>query len=227
MNIIDILGPVMVGPSSSHTAGAVRLGRIAKNLLGDRIVKAEIGLHGSFAATGHGHGTDKALVAGLLGMKPDNMNIPKSFAIAHQLGLKFSISKITIIGAHPNTVLLKAEGESGNVIEMQAASLGGGSIMINKLDGNKVNCTGEKPTLLIHIQDQPGLVASISSVLALQNLNIATLKLYREKKGGPATLVIEIDQTCHKSMIQGIKNLDGVNKVLYIERDEDDAVAVF
>ena len=126
MNIFDILGPVMVGPSSSHTAGAARIGYITRKLLGSQPKKARIGLSGSFAATGRGHGTDRALVAGLLGMKPDDMRIPDSFSVAKQEGLEFEIYNTQIKEAHPNTALLDVEGVDGKTIVVQASSLGGG-----------------------------------------------------------------------------------------------------
>ena len=165
MNIFDILGPVMVGPSSSHTAGAARIGYITRKLLGSRPKKARIGLSGSFAATGRGHGTDRALVAGLLGMKPDDMRIPDSFSVAKQEGLEFEIYNTQIKEAHPNTALLDVEGVDGKTIVVQASSLGGGRIMLNELDGITVNCTGACPTLIIRNEDSPGQVAEVTSVL--------------------------------------------------------------
>ena len=118
MNLFDILGPVMVGPSSSHTAGAVRIGYISEKLLQDHVMKAEILLHGSFATTGIGHGTDKALIAGLLGMHPDDIRIPDSFAIAKKAGMEFTFSTVTLKDAHPNTAVLRLTGEHGRKIEV-------------------------------------------------------------------------------------------------------------
>ena len=132
MNLFDILGPVMVGPSSSHTAGAVRIGYISGKLLQDHVVKAEILLHGSFATTGIGHGTDKALIAGLLGMRPDDIRIPDSFFLAKKDGMEFSFSTITLKDAHPNTAVLRLTGEHGRKIEVQAASIGGGRGLVPK-----------------------------------------------------------------------------------------------
>ena len=160
MNIFDILGPVMVGPSSSHTAGAVRIGLAARKLLGEPPVKAAITLSGSFSSTGAGHGTDRAIVAGLLNMEPDDMKIPESFREAEKAGLEFGFIHDTIGGAHPNTALLDILSASGRRIRMQASSLGGGRIMINKLDGVEINVTGERPVLIIHNIDKPGYVSS-------------------------------------------------------------------
>ena len=129
----------MVGPSSSHTAGAVRIGYVARTLLGSRPVKASVGLHGSFAATGTGHGTDRALIAGLLGMRPDDMRIPESFQVAEEEGLDFVFEEIRIPGAHPNTAVIHAEGEDGRTVRMQASSLGGGRIMIDRIGDTDVH----------------------------------------------------------------------------------------
>ena len=141
MNIFDILGPVMVGPSSSHTAGAARIGLMTRKLLGAEPVEADIRMYGSFAATGKGHGTDKAIIAGLLGMEPDDMRIPDSFSIAEKEGLQFTFGTADLKGAHPNSVVLYVKGKNGRERKVQACSLGGGRIMINELDGIELNCT--------------------------------------------------------------------------------------
>ena len=219
MNIFDILGPVMVGPSSSHTAGAARIGYITRKLLGSRPKKARIGLSGSFAATGRGHGTDRALVAGLLGMKPDDMRIPDSFSVAKQEGLEFEIYNTQIKEAHPNTALLDVEGVDGKTIVVQASSLGGGRIMLNELDEITVNCTGACPTLIIRNEDSPGQVAEVTSVLYGEKVNIATLQLHRDKRGGYAVMVIETDQPVEPDTIRDLERLNGISKVTYIETE--------
>ena len=162
MNLFDILGPVMVGPSSSHTAGAVRIGWMTQKLLGEQPVEAKILMYGSFAATGKGHGTDRGLVAGLLGMRPDDERIPDSFEIARKMGLSYSFGIANLTSAHPNSVVLEVKGKSGRTLEVQACSLGGGRIMINRLDGLDVNCSCEIPTLIVHNLDQPGHVAEVT-----------------------------------------------------------------
>ena len=219
MSIFDILGPVMVGPSSSHTAGAARIGYVTRTLLGDKPVHADIGLCGSFAATGKGHGTDKALIAGLLGMKPDDMRIPDSFLVAQQEGLSFEFKNIQIKGAHPNTALLTVKSDTGQTLEIQASSLGGGRIMINKLDGITVNCTGECPTLIVGNEDRPGHVSLVTSMLAKEGINIATLQLHRGKKGGVAVMVIEIDQPVPEDSIHWLQEQQGIIGVTYIDRE--------
>lgn len=220
MNIFDILGPVMVGPSSSHTAGAVRIGYVARTLLGERPVYAGIGLSGSFAATGSGHGTDRALIAGLLGMKPDDMRIPDSFELADQEGLAFSFENIRLSGAHPNTAVLRVEGETGRTTKIQASSLGGGRIMIDKLDDTDVHCTGACPTLIIRNQDSPGMVSEVTGILSEENVNIATLQLYRDKRGGLAVMVIETDQPVSQETVSVLEQMQGIERITYISGEE-------
>ena len=220
MNLFDILGPVMVGPSSSHTAGAARIGYVALRLLEDEPVKADIVLHGSFATTGVGHGTDKALVAGLLGMAPDDIRIPQSFELAKKNGLDFSFINKTLKDAHPNTAVLKLTGKNGKQLEIQAASIGGGRIMIHKLDGVSVVFSAEKPTLIVYNQDQPGYVAQVTTSLSQRNVNIATMNLYRDKRGGFAVMVIETDQKIPQEAIGMLDQLKGIRKVSYIDTEE-------
>ncbi|MDY4693174.1 MAG: L-serine ammonia-lyase, iron-sulfur-dependent subunit beta [Blautia sp.] len=221
MNIFDILGPIMVGPSSSHTAGAVRIGYITRLLLGSPVMEAEIGLHGSFAATGRGHGTDRALIAGLLGMSPDDMRISRSFEEAEKEHLKFSFQNIQISGAHPNTALLKVQGINGKDLCVQASSLGGGRIMLNKLDGIEVNCACENPTLIVWNKDKPGYVAEVTTLLTRYSVNIATLNLHRDKKGGSAVMIIESDQSIPEEVIKQLKAVDGISKVIYLMSREE------
>lgn len=156
MNILDIVGPVMVGPSSSHTAGAARIGQTTAKLLGEKVAKANIFLHGSFLATGRGHGTDRALVAGLLGLAVDDPRIPESFEEAKKAGMEFSIQGISLQNAHPNSVKLEVTGVSGRKLEVIGASIGGGRIRISEIDGLTANFSGEAPTLVVYNQDRPG-----------------------------------------------------------------------
>ena len=135
MNLLDIIGPVMVGPSSSHTAGAVKIGLVSRKLMVEKVVYADIYFHGSFEATGKGHGTDKAVVAGLLGLAVDDSRVPFSFEIAEKEGLEFKISGADLGDVHPNTVKLNLIGESGKKIEIIAASIGGGQIEVCEIDG--------------------------------------------------------------------------------------------
>lgn len=215
-SIFDILGPVMVGPSSSHTAGAVRIGLIGRQLLGKQPQKALIYLHGSFAATGEGHGTDRAIVAGLLGMRPDDMRIPDSFNIAKELGMEFSIQKREIRGAHPNTVQMTLEAAGADSLKIQACSIGGGRIKVSKLDDIEVNFNAESNTLIVHNVDQPGHVAQVADILSQKKINIATMQLFRDKRGGYAVMVIETDQIIPAQALSWLENLDGIIKVTFL-----------
>ena len=156
INIFDMMGPVMVGPSSSHTAGAARIGNMGRTLLGEEVARADIGLHGSFAETGFGHGTDRALLAGLLGMKPDDLRIPNAYEEANRAGMAYSFRTVELRDAHPNTALLELTGKSGKQLTLQASSIGGGAIVVNKIDGIDVNFTGDFNTLIVRNQDLSG-----------------------------------------------------------------------
>ena len=194
MDIFDIIGPVMVGPSSSHTAGAVRIGYIAGKLMGEPIAKAEILLYGSFLATGKGHGTRKALVAGLLGMKPDDMRIPDSFEIAKEHGIEVVFGEPALRDAHPNTAQIFLTSVTGKNLEVVGESLGGSRINIAQIDGISTNFSGDYPTLVVHNMDQPGHVAEVTSMLAHKSVNIAAMQLYRSGRGGNSVMVLECDQ---------------------------------
>ncbi len=216
MNIFDVVGPVMVGPSSSHTAGAVRIGNVSRKLLGEEIRKAEIGLHGSFLATGSGHGTDRALIAGLMGFAVDDERIPQSFELAREKGMEFSFGGVDLgEDAHPNSAKLRLTGHSGRELEIVGASVGGGRIMIQKIDGLDANFSGDYPTLIVHNEDQPGHVAEVTSMLQHKSVNIATMQLYRSGRGGHAVMVIECDQEIPAESVHWLEHLEGVEKVTY------------
>lgn len=216
MNIFDIIGPVMVGPSSSHTAGAVRIGYISRKLLGEPVKKAELLLYGSFLATGKGHGTQKALVAGLLGMSPEDTRIPDSFLLAEQAGIEVTFGEAHLKEAHPNSVELKLTGNSGRTLEIVGESIGGSRINIAQIDGIETNFSGEYPTLVVHNLDQPGHVTEVTSMLAHKSVNIATMQLYRSSRGGDAVMVIECDQEVPKESIQWLEHIEGIKKVTYL-----------
>ncbi len=220
MNYFDIIGPVMVGPSSSHTAGAVRIGYISRRLLGEPLREAGILLHGSFMATGKGHGTDRALVAGLLGMHPDDVRIPQSLEIAQEKQVTIRFGGIELQDAHPNSVQLELTGESGRGLVIVAESLGGGRICIRKMDGLETNFSGEYPTLIVHNLDQPGHVTEVTSMLGHKSVNIATMQLYRAHRGGNAVMVIECDQEVPGESIEWLAHLEGIIKVTYLSLEE-------
>ena len=213
MRLFDVLGPVMTGPSSSHTAGAVRIGLTARRLLGSRPLSAEILLHGSFAATGRGHGTDRALVAGLLEMQPDDPRIPDSFALAEQAGLQFTMGTIALRGAHPNTAVLRLTGEDGRRLEVVGASIGGGRISICQIDGITTNFGADYNTLIVHNLDTPGHVAAVTGCLSDHDINIATMQLYRSTAGGYAVMVLECDQPVPDEVVAALRRKPGIVKV--------------
>ena len=222
LDIFDILGPVMIGPSSSHTAGAARIGAMARTLLGAPPVKAAIHLYGSFAETGAGHGTDRALVGGLLGMKPDDPRLPFAFDAAEKAGLTFTIDEVSLREAHPNTAVIEAWDREGKKLTMQASSLGGGRIMVNKLDGIDVNFTGMFITLVIRNEDASGTVAAVTNILSQLRINVANMSLYRHKRGGDALMVIELDQHLKPNQVAFLSELPGVLSITYYDKEEDD-----
>lgn len=219
MHIFDIMGPVMVGPSSSHTAGAVRIGLISRQLLGGQPESATLLLHGSFAATGKGHGTDRALVSGLLGLQPDDPNIPRGFQLAEDAGMAIDFKPTTLRDAHPNTVLLRLSG-NGKQFEISASSLGGGRVRINSIDGLEAAFTGDYPTLIIRNQDRPGQVADVTSALSQHCVNIATMQLYRDRRGGLAVMIIESDHPIPQELITHLKGLSGIEQCTYLNMGE-------
>lgn len=213
MRLFDVLGPVMTGPSSSHTAGAARIGQTARRLLGGEPARAEILLHGSFAATGRGHGTDKALVAGLLGMQPDDDRIPRSFELARQAGLQFTIGTVNLRGAHPNTALLRLESRKGCRVEVMGASIGGGRISICRIDGITTNFGADCNTLIVNNVDTPGSVALVTDCLSRRGINIATMQLYRAAAGGQAVMVLECDDPVPDEAADFLRRQPGILKV--------------
>ncbi len=221
MNLFDIIGPVMVGPSSSHTAGAVKIGNISRKLLAENVKRAIISFHGSFLATGKGHGTDKALLAGLLGLAVDDEQIPHSFEIARERGVEFQFEGIDLGDVHPNSVKLNITGESGKTLEIIAASIGGGRVQICEIDGLKVSFCGDYSTLIVHNQDQPGLVTEVTALLADQSVNIATMQLHRASRGCTAVMVIECDQEVPEEAIHALEQLEGVVKLTYLGLEQE------
>ena len=221
MDLFDIIGPVMIGPSSSHTAGAARIGLIARLLLGQRPVLARIGFHGSFAKTWHGHGTDRAIVGGLLGMAVDDPRLRDSLSIARQQGLSLIFSTVHLRGAHPNTVQLTLEGDQGARLEMEAASVGGGNIDITSLGGMNVDFSGKENTLIIRHRDTPGMIALVSGVLAGRQMNIATMQVFRRDAGAEAIMVLELDTPLTPDLLAGLRGLHDVMDATFLARRDD------
>ena len=221
MDLFDLIGPVMIGPSSSHTAGAARIGLTTRMLMGEDITRADIGLHGSFAKTYRGHGTDRALVGGLMGMQVDDERLRDSLAIARDGGMVIHFQQINIRGAHPNTVRLTVTGVSGRMMVVEAASVGGGNIEVHKIDGLGVNFTGKENTLIIRHTDVTGAIASITGTLARKNVNIANMQGYRRQQGGDAMIVMELDGVPDEEAIATIDALPGVQGLTFLARRSD------
>lgn len=216
MNVFDIIGPVMIGPSSSHTAGAVRIGRVAWKILGERAVKAGIQFSGSFAQTYRGHGTDKAIIAGIMGMHSDDERIRRSLEIAGEEGLDFSFTAEDIPGAHPNTARICLEGENGAHCVIQGASIGGGNILVTEINGMSVSFTGQYNTLLVLHYDKPGTIAAVTNFMAYSGTNIGNFRLSRPKKGGEAVMTIEVDGDVSDNLIQSLRILPNIINVVLI-----------
>lgn len=227
INIFDMMGPVMVGPSSSHTAGAARIGNMGRTLLGEEVARANIGLYGSFAETGYGHGTDRALLAGLLGMKPDDLRIPNAYEEANRAGMAYSFRTVELRDAHPNTALLELTGKSGKQLTLQASSIGGGAIVVNKIDGIDVNFTGDFNTLIVRNQDESGSVAAITSILSQVHINVANMSVNRHRRGGDALMVIETDQHIKPRQVEFLSELPGILSVTYYDKEDDEDGAGF
>lgn len=197
----DIIGPIMVGPSSSHTAGALALASMARKLFGEQPERAVFTLYGSFAATGSGHGTDKALVAGILGLATDDPRVADAFALAKAAGVQVDIVwDTTTEVAHPNTVDIRCESREGRTLEMRGVSIGGGAAVIRRINGIDVDITGERTSVVVHQRDERGVLAHIAGVLADCGINIANANLHRTAKRGDAYTVLETDSAVDASV---------------------------
>lgn len=212
MSLLDMIGPVMIGPSSSHTAGACRLGLVAHHLLGEAPRRADIGLHASFAKTGRGHGTHLALVAGLLGYRPDDARLPRAFEEAQAAGLAYDFRDVDLGDVHPNTAHIDLRGEHERVT-LQGSSTGGGVIQVSQVQGLGVNFSGASPTALLRYTDAVGMIARIASTIAADGVNIAALTCTRETRGGQALLAIELDQALSAEALAFLNRWPDVNWV--------------
>lgn len=218
MDLFDIIGPVMIGPSSSHTAGAARIGRVVRRLLGEKPVQAAIAFHGSFAKTWQGHGTDRAVVGGLLDMEVDDPRLRDSLRIAQSEGLCYTFSVTQLRDAHPNTVQILAVGASGARLRVQAASVGGGRIRILSIDGLEVNFSGEDDTLIVRHKDAPGAIAQATGLIARADVNIAAMRMFRTEEGGDAVMVLELDARPSPETVAAMRCLKGVDSVTLLEK---------
>ena len=208
----DILGPIMIGPASSHTAGAARLGKIAGIIAGGEIADVKFMLHGSFAQTYKGHGTDKALVAGILGMDPWDDRLKTSMEIAKEKGINITFVETDLGDVHPNTVKFIIKRTDGETTQITGSSIGGGNIVITEVDGDQMEFTGSYPTLVINHIDVPGMILKVCEVFYKYNVNIAFAKVYRSSKGSSAAMVFEVDSFISKEMVDEIKSIPNINK---------------
>ena len=216
IGIFDVLGPIMIGPLSSHTAGAARLGKIARTIVNKPIKDVTFLLHGSFKETYKGHGTDRALVAGILGMMPDDERLRDALLIAEKEGLEVHFLPADLGQVHPNTVkILMTDCDDINW-EVLGSSIGGGLVEIYEINGNKVKITGEYPTIITCHDDIPGTVSKVSTLFYDNDINIAHMTLVRSQKGKDATMTFEVDNNVSEELIAAIKAVEGVNRVILI-----------
>ncbi len=219
MNIFQMIGPIMIGPSSSHTAGAVRLGRVANKVMnGVKPTKLNIELAGSFAKTYKGHGTDRALLAGIMGFSSNSEEIKDALWIAKERGIEYRFIPTEIPGAHPNTAKICFELEDGGFGSVEGASIGGGNIRVDHVNGMRVDFSGENHTILVLHNDKPGVIADVTSLIRLKyrDLNIGGFKLSREDRGGQALMTIELDELPPDELTKDLIRLDNVKNAVLI-----------
>ena len=218
IGIFDVIGPIMVGPSSSHTSGAATIAWMARQIFSGIPVRATFTLYGSFAETYKGHGTDRALIGGMLGYKSDDVRIPNAYEEARKAGLitDFIVDRDTQV-SHPNTVDVVMTAKNGHTLLIRGESLGGGRVRIRRLNDIEVDFTGEYSTMVIGHQDKTGTVAYITKCLAEENINVANLKLFREGKGKKAYTVVEADSFVSEELKEKILQYETVSNVELIE----------
>ncbi|MEG1560305.1 MAG: L-serine ammonia-lyase, iron-sulfur-dependent subunit beta [Clostridia bacterium] len=215
--VFDIIGPRMIGPSSSHTAGAARLSNIAFRIANRDVVKARLTLYGSFAETGRGHGTDKALVAGILGMQSDDDRLRFSMLLAEEAGVEIEIIYSDEEVRHPNTVKIETTSNDGSVMTMIGSSIGGGNVIITGLNGMDVNFSGDYPTMIVNYEDAPGAISLVTGILAKRGINVAFMRVFRKGRKTTACMVIETDGTIPSEVADEIlKRIATVHEVRII-----------
>ena len=217
IGLFDILGPITIGPSSSHTAGAVRIGLVCRMLLEDDVKHARITFYGSLADTYHGHGTDKAVVGGLLGFRTDNEKIRESLRLAEFRGLSFEIFTAEDPRLHPNTVVIEAQSKE-KTVRIQGASVGGGAIRITEINGMAVQITFVEDTLILFHRDSPGVLASIAHILSSNGYNIGNLRLSRTRREGDVITVVETDVPVDPSTVGQLRSVESVSEAVVIPR---------
>jgi L-serine dehydratase len=220
-DVFSIIGPAMVGPSSSHTAGAARIGRAARQVLGEVPREAEVIFFGSFAATYQGHGTDRAIVGGLLDYTTDDHRLPDSIELAAEDGMEVSFRQGAGLFPHPNTVKLRLVGrDTGTELTLTGISIGGGNIEIVDIDGFGVKLTGMYPTVLINHMDYLGVLASVTDVMRQGQFNIGHMSLDRKNRSGAALTVLELDESATPELLQELRSLPAVKSVKVVDLNE-------
>ncbi|TCT11677.1 L-serine dehydratase [Natranaerovirga pectinivora] len=217
-SIFDMIGPIMVGPSSSHTAGAAKIAYIGYKILGEEVMEVTFTLHGSFASTYKGHGTDKALVGGIMGLLPDDENLKHAFDLAKEKNIVIGFKEGDLGNVHPNTVRIDLTGVTNKKINIIGSSIGAGKIKIINIGNIDIDFTGDYTTLITHHIDQPGIIAKITTILANSNINIAFMKVYRPSKGEMAVMLLETDENIPHSVIEEINKIEKMNSVQLIEK---------
>ena len=216
-SIFDIIGPVMIGPSSSHTAGAARLGKMARCICGSVPKKVEMTLYGSFAKTYKGHGTDRALLGGLLGFKEDDKRIRNGKELADEASLDYTFIESPLDIGHPNVVKFDLYGEKERHMSVVGRSIGGGQIMITEVDGNDMSITGDEFTLVVFHEDKPGAISLISQALSESDINIASMRVFRKGKYKDAVMVITTDSVVNPITVQFMRECPGIQDVMTFE----------
>lgn len=216
-SIFDIIGPVMIGPSSSHTAGAARLAKMARLILNDEPVVVDMTLYGSFAKTYRGHGTDRALIAGLLGFEADDERIPDAFLWAKDADLQYVFHTADNPSYHPNTVTFHMTGKTGKMVDVTGASLGGGRIVITEISHLPVEITGEGYTIMTIHRDQPGIIAYVTDLLAKQDINVSEMRVFRQEKFVKAVMLISTDVPVPEEVRQEIEKHEKIVEVMAFE----------
>ncbi len=216
-SIFDVLGPVMIGPSSSHTAGAARLGKIARYIANKDIKSVKFYLHGSFSETYKGHGTNRALVAGILGMEPHDENLRYSLVIAKNKGIDIDFIKKDLGAIHPNTVKFEITSSNENITYVTGSSIGGGAVIITNVNGFDMQITGKYYTIIAKYKDKKGVISNVTAIFSNNNINIATMKVKRKSRGNEASMIIESDDYISPDILEKIKQLEVIEKIIKIE----------
>lgn len=216
ISLLDVVGPVMIGPSSSHTAGAAKLAKTARLIYDKPFKKVRFGLGGSFASTYRGHFTDYALVAGAMGMSEDDERLGHSFEIAEKEGVEFVFYPTEIPSNYENTARITFVDENGEEFFVEGASLGGGRILITNINGLACELNATMPTVIVQQQDVKGVVSDVSTILAFNNINIGVMKVSRTSRGDKAFCVIECDDIIPENVIEELRQVNNVLSVVVV-----------